>query len=301
MNKMLLRGLIVIIFLHSGNSNSSLNISQMLEGSRLNVTCKFTGEDNISQINWESLQDSNRTNIGSFLPQGGSNMPEHMKVHTEWKKNAQSSMSLELSVLNMSAKICCVFMTFPSGILRQCTHIKEEIIHMNTMKSITPLNAFHTSFPTLAEAQGAGYVMGVPAQFGAVIIGSILSLWFFVITVSCCHSYCCKRQVFNVQQAYLTDTSASTQLEETQETPITPGFDPAKLYAKIKEDLYYGRLWKSYQGRSRLPVQGSPSPPRQIYYQLGEKPSQTKDESPPKDTDTMLSSKPEINSESSLT
>lgn len=42
-------------------------------------------------------------------------------------------------------------------------------------------------------------------------------------------------------------------------TPPEPqGFDPSKLYAKIRLDLLYGRLWKAYQGRSWA---WSPNPP----------------------------------------
>lgn len=86
-----------------------------------------------------------------------------------------------------------------------------------------------------------------------------------------------------------------THVEDTPQVQnVTLGFDPAKLYAKIKEDLYYGRLWKSYQGRARVPTQGSPSPARQIYYRLGERPLPERDEEgPPKDLDTMTSSTPD--------
>lgn len=63
--------------------------------------------------------------------------------------------------------------------------------------------------------------------------------------------------------------------EETREVQhnSTPSvFDPKKLYAKIKEDLYYGRLWKSYQGSTQK------SQTKQIYFLLGENPLSKKDQ-----------------------
>lgn len=62
------------------------------------------------------------------------------------------------------------------------------------------------------------------------------------------------------------------EAHEVHHSPSPSGFDPAKLYAKIKKDLYYGRLWKSYQGRTRVSTEGCLTGSRQIYYRLGENP-----------------------------
>lgn len=73
------------------------------------------------------------------------------------------------------------------------------------------------------------------------------------------------------------------EAREVQPTPSPSGFDPTKLYAKIKEDLYYGRLWKSYQGKARVATQGCLAGSKQIYYRLGENPlSQREQEHNPK-------------------
>lgn len=82
--------------------------------------------------------------------------------------------------------------------------------------------------------------------------------------------------------------------EETHEvhhTPSPSGFDPTKLYAKMKEDLYYGRLWKAYQGRAQVSTQGCLTGSRQIYYRLGENPLPQRDqEDRPKIPDVMTRS-----------
>ncbi|XP_072542934.1 uncharacterized protein [Salminus brasiliensis] len=275
----------ILAFLQTGSSNSSVHISQRYEGKQLNVTCILSGKENLTQVNWEMVQDSNRTNLGVFHPSYGHHVrPEHIgKVKIEGKQHphACSSVSLEIMLFNNSGQICCTFMTFPSGNLKECAKISnnEEVTNTKTVKS---------------EAQGAGHELGLLGQLGVLIIASILSLIFFTIPVYLCYRCCHRRkQVFNVQQANLTVPLASTETntEEIHEAQHTvTGFDPAKLYAKIKEDLYYGRLWKSYQGRARIPTQGSPSAPRQIYYRLGERRlPQGEKESTPTGTDTMTS------------
>ncbi|CAB1345526.1 unnamed protein product, partial [Coregonus sp. 'balchen'] len=64
--------------------------------------------------------------------------------------------------------------------------------------------------------------------------------------------------------------------------PQPQGFDPSKLYAKIKLDLLYGRLWKAYQGTATAwgpttqhgpqhgPQQVAEPGPQKLYFLLGE-------------------------------
>lgn len=68
------------------------------------------------------------------------------------------------------------------------------------------------------------------------------------------------------------------EAHEVHHTPSPSGFDPTKLYAKIKEDLYYGRLWKAYQGKARVSTEGCLTGSRQIYYSLGENPLPPRDQ-----------------------
>ncbi|KAI4886534.1 hypothetical protein NFI96_026386 [Prochilodus magdalenae] len=282
MSKNSLRAFFVVAFLQTGISNSTVHIKQKLEGDHLIVTCSLSGEENLTQVNWEQLQDSNRTKLGVFHPIYGIHIEREqagkVKIKGNQKPPAYSSISLDLEALNKSGQICCVVMTFPLGNLRECAETSDS-------KEVIDTSA------TKPEAQGASRELGIFGQLGAVTIGSILSLLLLITSVYFCHKCCCiRRHVFNVQQPYLTDPPSSTEMP-TEETPVqqtTPGFDPSKLYAKIKEDFYYGRLWKSYQGRSRLPTQGSPSSSRQIYYRLGEKPvPQREEDDPPKGPDAM--------------
>lgn len=83
------------------------------------------------------------------------------------------------------------------------------------------------------------------------------------------------------------------EAHEVHHTPSPSSFDPTKLYAKIKEDLYYGRLWKAYQGRTRVSAQGCLTGSRQIYYRLGENPlPQSDQEYRPKIPDEVTRSSP---------
>lgn len=142
------------VSLLTGISNSNILISQRYEGDRLIFTCVLFSKDNLSQANWEKMQDSNRTNMGVFHPQHGIYIPpeqaNRVKIEGKQKPHAYSSISIEKKALNSSEQICCVFVTFPSGFLRQCTNIgdNEELINTNTTKSIETL--LHTLlFPQL--------------------------------------------------------------------------------------------------------------------------------------------------------
>uniref|UniRef100_A0AAR2JL53 Transmembrane protein PVRIG immunoglobulin-like domain-containing protein n=1 Tax=Pygocentrus nattereri TaxID=42514 RepID=A0AAR2JL53_PYGNA len=110
------------------------DLHSLSEGDRLNVTCVLFGKENLTQVTWEKLQDSNRTSMGVFHPHYGihieSRQAGRVKIEGTQRPLAYSSLSVELEALNKSGQICCVFMTFPSGNLRQCAKIgdSEEMI-----------------------------------------------------------------------------------------------------------------------------------------------------------------------------
>ncbi|KAI5104303.1 hypothetical protein C0J45_5929 [Silurus meridionalis] len=205
----------IVSFLHTGISNSRISISLSQEGDNIILTCVLYGNESLTQINWEMVQGSIYTKLGIFHPTQGIHIfSEHfgkIKIQGKHKPLALSDLSFQKAAINESGQICCQFITFPSGILKQCTDISDAAI-----KSIMYTEEAHE----------------VP--------------------------------------------------------PSTSGFDPSKLYAKIKEDLYYGRLWKAYQGRTRVSTQGCLVGSRQIYYRLGENPLRKKDqENTPNIPDTM--------------
>ncbi|KTF90816.1 hypothetical protein cypCar_00029693 [Cyprinus carpio] len=127
MSSNFLCALLILAFLESGKSNSGVSISHSRDGDGQAITCVLSGDENMTQINWEMLRGPNRTKVGTYHP-----------------------------------------------------------------------------------------------HFGIYIM-----------------------------KEYETKTFA----EESDDAPASQssanGFDPSKLYAKIKKDLFYGRLWKSYQGQPK--------------------------------------------------
>ncbi|KAG9341624.1 hypothetical protein JZ751_018686 [Albula glossodonta] len=75
-------------------------------------------------------------------------------------------------------------------------------------------------------------------------------------------------------------STAELAQSSPQQEP-TEAFDPSKLYAKIKIDYYYGRLWKAYESTTRGWTVGPQPSPRKIYYLLGEHPPPQKDNEKP--------------------
>ncbi|XP_046708811.1 immunoglobulin domain-containing protein isoform X2 [Silurus meridionalis] len=271
----------IVSFLHTGISNSRISISLSQEGDNIILTCVLYGNESLTQINWEMVQGSIYTKLGIFHPTQGIHIfSEHfgkIKIQGKHKPLALSDLSFQKAAINESGQICCQFITFPSGILKQCTDISDAAI-----KSVLKSQE--------AEPHEAGRKQGLFGQFGALAVGCILSVSFLTISIYIFQRCFCRRQVLEIQHMY-TDPSTFTEMytEEAHEVPpSTSGFDPSKLYAKIKEDLYYGRLWKAYQGRTRVSTQGCLVGSRQIYYRLGENPLRKKDqENTPNIPDTM--------------
>ncbi|KAK1797054.1 hypothetical protein P4O66_008448 [Electrophorus voltai] len=294
-----------IFFLHAlstGVSDSNIVISHRMEGERLILTCVLSGDENLTQVNWE-IQWPNRTNVGIFHPVYGTYVPPEYadRVIISGKHLfSTASLSLEKMPLNEIRQICCVFMTFPSGHLMQCSKISDnDGVNANNRKT---------------EVKEASHELSLFGQLGALTVGCILTLLLFLIPVYVCHKRSCRRYFFNEEFFILGDKSfessghitqthqhllrahmfVQTFTENAQEVrhpPPAPGFDPTKLYAKIKNDLYYGRLWKAYQGRARISTQGAPPDPKKIYYRLGERPQQQSDEKQrPIGPDTMVTS-----------
>ncbi|KAF5895027.1 uncharacterized protein DAT39_015249, partial [Clarias magur] len=244
-------------------SNNRISISLNQEGDNINFTCALSGNERLTQVNWEMVQGSNHTKLGIFHPSQGIHIfSEHsgkVKIDGQQGPLASSSLSLQKEALNESELICCQFITFPSGSLRECADNSDAVL-----KSV---------LISPAEPHAGGLKQSLFGQFGALTVGCILSLLFLTILIYICQKCICRRaQVLEIQHMY-TGPSAFGEMytEETSElhhSPSLSGFDPSKLYAKIKEDLYYGRLWKSYQGRARVSTQGGLTGSRQIYYLL---------------------------------
>lgn len=101
-----------------------------------NVTCVLTGDEKMTQINWEMLKGPNRTKLGTFHPGFGTYIPPQYKTEVKIQGKSTphplSSLLIE-AAFNESVQICCAFVTFPSGKLEQCTDISEKEPNINTM------------------------------------------------------------------------------------------------------------------------------------------------------------------------
>ncbi|XP_051579663.1 uncharacterized protein LOC127455669 [Myxocyprinus asiaticus] len=263
-----LRALLILVFLKTGKSKSEVSISHIRDEDHQNITCVLTGEENMTQINWEMQRGPNRTKLGMFHPNFGIHTSyenkEEVKIKGKSPPYPLSSLLIKLAS-NESVQICCAFITFPSGKLERCTNISNKDVNLNT----SMIKDFTYVQPELG--------LGLFGHLGAMIVGSILSLFILAIPFYLCRKNNCKRRRSFVIRMYLTDLPAETYAEESNDAP-TPqsspnGFDPSKLYAKIKEDLFYGRLWKSYQGQpNKAWTQGTMTDNGHVYYLLGQSP-----------------------------
>lgn len=217
----------------------------------------------MTQINWEMLKGPNRTKLGTFHPSLGTHIPPEyeteVQIHGKSTPHPLSSLLIEVA-LNESMQICCAFVTFPSGKLEQCTDFSEKDASINTMTK---------EFSHMQQEPG----MRLYGRLGAMIIGTILSLITLTMLFFLCRKCNCRRrQSFEICMQ-LTDSPAETQEEQVPTSQSSSnGFDPSKLYAKIKKDLFYGRLWKSYQGQPRAWTQDSTTDQGHVYHLLGQSP-----------------------------
>ncbi|KAJ8338245.1 hypothetical protein SKAU_G00372110 [Synaphobranchus kaupii] len=160
-----------------------------------------------------------------------------------------------------SSEHCCLFNTFPSGNLEACADFSSIRAAEESEAHVQPVT------------QGWWKVVA------AITVVSVLIL--IVSHYLRRRYYNSRRKVFQVEQAFLTDpqidSNASTR-EPPQSSPqqeSSEAFDPSKLYAKIKIDYYYGRLWKAYTRGWTV------GPQPKIYQLLGEHPPQQKDNEEP--------------------
>ncbi|KAK7170664.1 hypothetical protein R3I94_000765 [Phoxinus phoxinus] len=267
MNSNFLSALLILAFLESGKSNSDVSISHSRDGDGQNITCVLSGDENMTQINWEMLRGPNRTKLGTYHPYFGTyiNGEYETTVKIQKKPSPCQSSSLLIEVAsNESVHICCAFITFPSGKLEQCTDIskKDDSINPSTIKDFT----YMEQKPKL----------GLLGRLGAIIIGTILSLFILTILFYLCRNNNCRRRKSYEIRTHQTDSPSETHAEESDDAPTSQsspnGFDPSKLYAKIKKDLFYGRLWKSYQGQPKAWTQGTMTDQGHVYHLLGQSP-----------------------------
>ncbi|XP_048884700.1 immunoglobulin domain-containing protein [Brienomyrus brachyistius] len=256
--------MLILAFLQTGRTNNRISIKQRQERTSLVVTCDLSGEDNIVQINWEKMNGSSRAIVGIMHPKYGVHIPSEYMGSIEILESSHfntSSLILNQADENNGTCYCCIFITFPSGNLPGC-------IEVANMKTAAPAPQQGFQVPPERLLLGGSVILVV-----VVVVATIYLSW---------QHFCSRRRVFQVHQTsrlheeddIQESTEASPQRLADNESP--EAFDPSKLYAQIKIDRYYERLWKACQaakfGLSPLAESGA----RKIYYLLGEhKPPQS--------------------------
>ncbi len=162
----------------------------------------------MTQINWEMLKGPNRTKLGTYHPHFGIYIMQEYetKVKIQNKKPPHPSSSLLIKVAsNESVLICCAFITFPSGKLEQCADISKKDISINTsmikgkVYTCSPIHIL--SFLcviffslvidfTYVEPEPK---LGLFGHLGAMIIGTLLSLFILTILFYLCRKNSCRR------------------------------------------------------------------------------------------------------------
>ncbi|KAL0970007.1 hypothetical protein UPYG_G00235860 [Umbra pygmaea] len=271
-----------LALLQTGLADSRITVSYSKVGENLSITCCTSLNNTVVQINWE-IRSQNQTNrpvkLGTYHPDHGIHIEDNKNVTILGNASSGSStLSLKGGTVDEDNQICCIFNTFPAGVLTQCT-VKTELAKAHEAE------AFHAE----SKRPMGQWVLLVG---GCSIFLLSITLCLYYSGKFCCELCCGRRRVFEVE-TYLTDqhTDSEGTTDEPPHQPPLPlppdpqpqGFDPSKLYAKIKLDLLYGRLWKAYQGASRAwspsmqqepqqqrSKQGEPPEPPKVYFLLGE-------------------------------
>ncbi|XP_062372416.1 immunoglobulin domain-containing protein [Sardina pilchardus] len=228
--------LVFLVFPHTGLSNKGICITLTKEEASVILSCVLSKNITaVVQTSWEKGLTPGRTNIGTFHPEHGPHVPEQYIDQVELlndKSNPhETSLRLKNGAMNDTNIFCCVFNTFPTGTLDSCIDISQ----INDTQALT-------------QEKSTGDDQRLVRHGALLVGGSFLTLLILSMLIFFCWRKNRRANSFQIQSAE--PRSESEAHTETLPQPNPPqGFDPSKLYAKIKQDLYYGRLWKSYQGR----------------------------------------------------
>ncbi|MGH0186336.1 UNVERIFIED_CONTAM: hypothetical protein FKN15_021126 [Acipenser sinensis] len=114
-----------------GSSNTKIEIwrsGRIEPGERLRLSCSFSGQDRIAQINWVRVRGSNATVLAVYHPLFGSSVSgDDSSVSLQGDSESQVTLTIRGPDRdqNQSVLYCCRFITFPSGTLEGCISAEE--------------------------------------------------------------------------------------------------------------------------------------------------------------------------------
>lgn len=250
-----------------GSAVNEVQVSYSRDHAGLQITCHLREEGNgtLTQVNWVlSHGPSNQTRLGTYHPEHGTHVPPEQaeRIRIQGSVPGRSSTLVLIGGdVEEGSSLCCILNTFPNGVFERCADTSaiaaaQEVLRFSGSQDESEIR----------EGKRWGLLIG-----GAV--ACVLSIIIYLVCMWCYRLCCRRRRVFEVH-THLTDQHAQPEYvpEEYPQVSLPPpsppylpstppepqGFDPSKLYAKIRLDLLYGRLWKAYQGRSQA---WSPKPP----------------------------------------
>ncbi|XP_058876464.1 uncharacterized protein LOC117968646 [Acipenser ruthenus] len=251
--------ILILVFLQSGSSNTKIEIwrsGRIEPGERLRLSCSFSGQDQIAQINWVRVRGSNATVLAVYHPVFGSSVSgDDSSVSLQEDSESQVTLTIRGPDRdqNQTVLYCCRFITFPSGTLEGCISAEapEE-------PSTDALSAQHWSNWILIGT-------------GAVLAGCLLT----VTVAALRRSRVYRKGLFEVEQSFITDSEESEPLPEVpaSEQPDSAG---SKVYIMINTDYYRfqaerGGAGLDHQYDNRIAPPSGEQMNRRIYYLLGEK------------------------------
>ncbi|XP_066578785.1 uncharacterized protein LOC136768461 isoform X2 [Amia ocellicauda] len=253
--------LLVLAFLHTGTSNARITVwLQRRPVKELLLTCNFSGDDQVSQINWDRVVGGNRSQLAVYHPQHGIHIPPEHSDSLQVTVSSPHSAKLVLKgvpQLDYNDTYCCTFITFPSGSLQRCLDRDNP-----------------------SEAQE-----GESKIDRWLIIGGVASIplvALLLVSVNICRRLS-RRRVFDVQQTYLTETEDPEEMpHQPLEAQLSQDSTNSIYYIMVNADYQHGQSEKGNCEKEQELLLSAPSPLshttqptmpkpcRKVYYLLGE-------------------------------
>ncbi|XP_041724003.2 uncharacterized protein LOC121554471 [Coregonus clupeaformis] len=212
--------LLVLVLIHTGTADSVISVSHTRDREHLSISCRLRGNDTVSQINWEMISSPNHTTtklkLGTFHPVFGTYVVPEYNDTVEIQGSAPSRSSrldLKGGDGEEDSQLCCIFITFPSGVLEQCTHTR---INESTAEA--------------QDSEAPERLLGERTleQWALLVGGSTISILSIVTSLYYCWKYCCRhcchssrRRMFDVE-TYLTDQHTESEGVKEEPPPATP-------------------------------------------------------------------------------